>query len=202
MNIYIIRHGETELNRQGIVQGSGVDASLNEKGDRQALAFFEQYREVDFETIITSKLKRTHETIAPFLQKNLPWEQFAEINEISWGVMEGKKPDAGMVQRYQAITKAWDAGDFDAGVDGGESARMLGERLENFVSILKTRPEKNLLVCMHGRSLRALVCLLKAESLTQMSRFPHSNTGLYLVQYKDGQFNFHLENDTQHLADI
>ncbi len=200
MNIYIIRHGETELNRQGIVQGSGVDASLNDKGSRQAQAFYEEYRQVDFEIIITSKLKRTHETIAPFLREDLPWEQFAEINEISWGVMEGQKPDAAMIQRYQSITKAWDAGDFDAGVTGGESARMLGERLENFVRTLKTRPEKNLLVCMHGRSLRALVCLLKAESLTQMSKFPHSNTGLYLVEYKDGQFNFQLENDTRHLA--
>ncbi|EJF08716.1 histidine phosphatase family protein, partial [Pontibacter sp. BAB1700] len=32
--IYLIRHGQTDFNLQGIVQGSGVDASLNELGRR------------------------------------------------------------------------------------------------------------------------------------------------------------------------
>ena len=41
--LYIIRHGETELNRLGIVQGRGVDASLNETGITQAEAFFQKY---------------------------------------------------------------------------------------------------------------------------------------------------------------
>ena len=36
--IFIIRHGETELNRLGIVQGSGVDAGLNDTGQQQAQA--------------------------------------------------------------------------------------------------------------------------------------------------------------------
>jgi probable phosphoglycerate mutase len=34
--IYIIRHGETELNKLGIVQGRGVDSELNDKGRDQA----------------------------------------------------------------------------------------------------------------------------------------------------------------------
>ena len=46
--IYIIRHGETDYNRQGIVQGQGVDTSLNDLGRRQASAFFEHYRHIDF----------------------------------------------------------------------------------------------------------------------------------------------------------
>ena len=38
--IYIIRHGETELNRLGIVQGRGVDSDLNDTGRAQAEAFY------------------------------------------------------------------------------------------------------------------------------------------------------------------
>ena len=34
--IYIVRHGQTEFNKQSIVQGSGVDTELNEKGKWQA----------------------------------------------------------------------------------------------------------------------------------------------------------------------
>lgn len=43
--IYILRHGETDYNRRGIVQGSGVDAELNEYGRLQAEAFFRYYRD-------------------------------------------------------------------------------------------------------------------------------------------------------------
>ena len=38
-DIYLIRHGETDYNRMGVVQGSGIDADLNELGNRQAQAF-------------------------------------------------------------------------------------------------------------------------------------------------------------------
>ena len=42
-DIYLIRHGETDYNRLGVVQGSGIDADLNELGQRQAKAFFDHY---------------------------------------------------------------------------------------------------------------------------------------------------------------
>ncbi|MFM8374363.1 MAG: histidine phosphatase family protein, partial [Bacteroidota bacterium] len=39
MHVYFIRHGETDFNRQGIIQGRGVDSDLNETGRQQARAF-------------------------------------------------------------------------------------------------------------------------------------------------------------------
>lgn len=38
-DIYLIRHGETDYNRMRVVQGSGIDADLNELGNKQARAF-------------------------------------------------------------------------------------------------------------------------------------------------------------------
>ncbi|MEO0734980.1 MAG: histidine phosphatase family protein, partial [Bacteroidota bacterium] len=44
MTVYIVRHGQTDFNLQGIVQGSGVDASLNDTGRSQGQHLYEQYR--------------------------------------------------------------------------------------------------------------------------------------------------------------
>ena len=44
--IYLIRHGQTDFNLQGIVQGSGVDADLNDTGKAQADFFYEKYKTV------------------------------------------------------------------------------------------------------------------------------------------------------------
>lgn len=200
--IYIIRHGETDFNRLGIVQGGGVDSSLNETGRRQAIAFFERYRDTGFEAVLTSTLQRTHQTMAPFLDLGLPWEQFSELNEMNWGRHEGKESTSEMRAQYQEVLKAWKAGRYDVRLDEGESAAELGGRLRRFIDLLQQREEQTLLICSHGRAMRALVCLLKEQELSRMDEYHHANTGLYLVHRQDGAFVFELENDVCHLASL
>lgn len=197
--IYIIRHGETDYNRLGIVQGQGVDTSLNSLGRRQAMAFYEQYKHVGFEAVLTSRLRRTHETVQPFLENGLPWEQFADINEIAWGKHEGKKSTPEMMEQYREVTEEWQKGNFHACLEGAESAANLAARILRFVEHLRERPENTLLACSHGRAMRCLMCLLQEQPLQNMDNFHHSNTGLYQVQYQGDAFHFLLENDLSHL---
>ncbi|MEM9886213.1 MAG: histidine phosphatase family protein [Bacteroidota bacterium] len=199
MNIYIFRHGETEYNRLGIVQGSGVDTSLNEKGKAQAQAFFEYYQEESFEVVLTSALKRTHETVAPFIDKGLAWEQFPEINEMSWGVHEGKERTEEMKQKYRLVIDEWAKGNFDAALEGGESINELAARCLIFKNNLLHRKEKQILVCAHGRLIRCLMCVLLDRPLAEMENFGHSNTGLYEVKKVDKLFELVRANDTRHL---
>ena len=69
--IYIIRHGQTDFNVKQVVQGRGVNSDLNDTGLQQAKSFFDTYHPIDFDVIYTSKLKRTHQTVAHFLNKNI-----------------------------------------------------------------------------------------------------------------------------------
>lgn len=197
--IYIIRHGETDYNRMGIVQGQGVDTSLNELGRRQARAFYEQYKDIGFEAVLTSRLRRTHETVHHFLELGLPWEQFADINEIAWGSHEGKKSTPAMMEQYREITDEWKRGNFHASLDGAESAASLAARISRFIEHLRERPENTLLVCSHGRAMRCLMCLLQEQPLQNMDNYQHSNTGLYQVKLKGDTFHFLMENDLSHL---
>lgn len=202
MTLYILRHGQTELNRLGIVQGSGVDADLNNTGYQQARAFFERHQHVDFELVVTSRLRRTHQTVQHFLERNIPWIQTEDINEISWGIHEGQPQSHEQNIRYHAMIAAWQAGNLDAAIDEGESARQLLERIERFVNWLHTRNERRILVATHGRALRCLITCLKGLPPTAMEDMEHSNTGLYLVHRRDGNWHFELENDTSHLMNF
>lgn len=199
---YFIRHGQTEFNRLRIIQGGGIDSSLNEEGRAQAQAFYDRYHDVGFQAVLTSKLKRTHETVAPFIGAGLQWEQFAQINEMDWGEHEGKEGTPEMREEYARLTGAWNAGDYSARIPGGESAAELGARVEDFIEILKKRPEDLLLVCAHGRLMRCLMCLLQEQPLSQMQSYNHANTGLYQTAYNGNNFRFLLENDTSHLAKL
>ena len=199
MTIYFIRHGETDLNRQNIVQGSGMDTDLNPLGHAQAKAFFDAYSAVDFDLVVTSRLRRTHQTVQHFIEKNIPWHQTEDINEISWGTHEGFAPSPEQHRDFQNLMADWKAGNFDAALPEGESARQLGERVARFITWLRTRPENRILVATHGRTMRAIITQLKGCSLTDMDGVAHVNTGCYVAHFKDDKVVFEREKDVQHL---
>ena len=194
--IHIIRHGQTEFNKLRIIQGSGVDSDLNDRGREQGQLFFEKYKEHPFEVVLTSTLKRTHQTVQPFIEGGLPWEQFHEIVEMNWGVHEGKSGTLAMKSDYDRVVLS---GNFDERIEGGESINEMANRLQKFIDHLPTRPEQNILVCIHGRAMRCLICLLEQKELNEMENYPHSNTGLYLVEHSSAGFVVLERNDTDHL---
>ena len=194
--IHIIRHGQTEFNKLRIIQGSGVDSDLNDRGREQGQLFYEKYKEYPFEVVLTSTLKRTHQTVHPFIQTGLPWEQFPEIVEMNWGVHEVKSGNEEMKKDYDRVVLS---GNFDERIKGGESINEMAERLQKFIDHLPTRMEKNILVCIHGRAMRCLICLLEQKKLTEMENYPHSNTGLYLIEHSVGGFVVLEKNNTEHL---
>lgn len=198
--IYIVRHGETEYNRLGIVQGSGIDKELNEYGQLQALALYEYYKAVPFDVVITSRLQRTHQTMRSFIEQGIPWEQFKEINEMNWGHYEGKPSSPAMHADYLVVKEQWNKGIYDARLPGAESAAELGERLNRFIEHLWNRKEKHILVCSHGRAMCGLVSLMNGEPLSEMNKYKHSNTGLWRLHYDGEKAVIDLENDTRHLS--
>lgn len=197
--IYFVRHGETDFNKKGIIQGGGVDSSLNEMGKKQATHFYNYYNEVPFDIVFTSTLKRTNETAQHFLEQGLLNEQKAELNEMNWGVHEGKAYHPDMRASYVEMIQSWANGDLDARLEKGESAFELIQRTRSFIDYLKELPLKNILVFTHGRTLRCLMTILKDEPASAMEKYKHSNTGLFLVTYEKDKFKVILENDTRHL---
>jgi len=198
-HVYLIRHGQTEFNKLKIVQGSGVDSSLNEVGMLQAKKFHAVYRGVPFGKIFVSNLKRTFETAKPFIDMQISYEKMEELNEISWGIYEGKPSSKEMHKVYQKLNKNWDNGNFDERLEGGESAQELMDRLQVAVDIFKFETAKDLLVVCHGRAMRCLVCMLQNDSIKNMSKVEHFNTGLYKFRYENDRFKLILQNDTSHL---
>lgn len=201
--IYLVRHGETEFNKLGMVQGSGIDSNLNETGRAQARAFYHAYRNVPFDKIYTSKLRRTHQSVEQFIESDLPWQQLYGLNEISWGHKEGRPTTAADNEQYVNMLYAWSQGDYSQKVYGGESPAEVQERQKiAFKYILSNDYEENVLVCMHGRAIRILLCLLTGIELKNMDKFIHSNLCLYLLHYENETFTIERAYDVNHLRNL
>lgn len=202
MTLYILRHGETEFNLLGIVQGSGVDTELNGTGHEQARAFFDTYQDIDFQLVVTSELQRTHQTVRQFIEKDIPWIRCADINEISWGDHEGLPGTPERTLLYNAMIREWQGGNLHASLPNGETAAELAGRVGRFIEWIKTRTEQHILIATHGRTMRCLITLLKGLEPGTMEQVPHANTGLYVVRYQQNAFVLEVENDTRHLESI
>ncbi len=203
--IYLIRHGQTEYNRKGIVQGSGIDSSLNEVGRFQAEAFYRAYRHIPFDQVYTSVLQRTIQSVQEFLSDGLPHTKLAGLNEINWGKKEGQVASAEDHVYYHSVIKSWRQGELDNAIEGGESPRMVLERQKPALMHILAQPyEENVLVCMHGRAMRILLCLMLEHDLRHMDDFPHGNLCLYLLQYDQdsGKFYLELANEQSHIPKL
>jgi broad specificity phosphatase PhoE len=200
--IYLIRHGETDFNLKKIVQGRGVNTSLNATGQQQAEAFFNYYKNIDFDAVYHSALQRTKQTVQNFIDLGIPTFEEESLDEINWGIYEGIEHQPEMHERYLSIIEMWRQGDLAIKIDGGESAQDLWDRQKPFVEWVKTASFNKILVCSHGRSIRALLCAMTKTPLELMDDFSHSNTCLYKLVHENDEFKIVSFNNIDHLENV
>ena len=201
--LYIVRHGQTELNRLGIIQGRGIDSDLNKEGRKQAKLFFEAYKSVPFNKIYISELKRTQQSIQQFIDLGIPFEKLPGLDELGWGIHEGQAPTAENKAAFMQIMRSWLDGKLDEKFEGGESPNEVKARQQEALKVIMSRPEeKTVLICMHGRALRLLLCQLTNKPLTEMDTFPHQNLVLYKVVYDGKKFEITDFNNSEHLKSL
>ncbi|WP_370445126.1 histidine phosphatase family protein [Sphingobacterium multivorum] len=149
---YFIRHGQTDLNLRGIVQGRGVNSPLNKMGIAQAQAFFDHYSTVPFDKIYTSTLLRTHQTVQGFIDLDLPWEQLVGLDEISWGVYEGKEQTPELLAGFEKLVAAWRNGELDVSIENGESPHELMARQQVALDHMLAQTDEKKHISLYARS--------------------------------------------------
>ena len=200
--IYLLRHGQTDFNLQGIIQGSGVDSSLNATGRWQAQRFYDAYQDVPFAKVYTSVLQRSIQSVQGFIDKGIPHEKYAELNEICWGTREGTYVTPENDISYFDLLDKWNNGECHLPMEGGESPEDVAARQRQFLDILLSRPEEEtVLICMHGRAIRVFLCVMLNYPLHCMDIFEHHNLGLYVLNYTGSMFSIHKHLDIAHLGD-
>lgn len=201
--VYLVRHGQTDFNLKNIVQGSGVDTDLNDLGKRQAALFFEAYKHVPFDKIYTSALKRARQSVQQFISNGVPHAALVGLNEISWGTKEGHRVTPEEDAYYHYMLEQWRLGSTHLKIEGGESPEDVVVRMKPAVDyIMSKESEKTILICMHGRAIRILLCYLLHYPLSSMDMFEHQNLGLYVLNYSGSMFMVEKYNDDTHLRPI
>jgi probable phosphoglycerate mutase len=201
--IYLVRHGQTNNNLNKILQGGNVDLGINETGNKQSEAFFNAYKHVPFVKIYLSKLKRTKESMQSFLDLGIPYEENELLNEISYGIYDGKVTSEGENSFYCKVVNEWENGNLSMKLEGGESPLDVQGRIKIFLNHILSKPNEDvILICMHGRAMRIFLSTILNYELSYMEMFKHSNLGLYILNYSSDTFSIEKFNDCSHLSDV
>lgn len=165
------------------------------------MSFFKTYQHIKFDKIYTSALRRSVESVQGFIDLGIRHEALAGLNEISWGKKEGQSITPEEDQYYHHILDQWREGKTSLRIEGGESPEDVVVRLSRDMDYILSKEkdnERTILICMHGRAMRILLCHLLGRPLNQMDFFEHSNLGLYLLSYESERFTIELSNDVAH----
>lgn len=201
--IYLTRHGQTDFNSKGIVQGRGVDSDLNAVGRAQAKAFYKEYGHLHFDKLYTSSLKRTHQSMRGFIDAGIKHESLTGLDEISWGIHEGMEIDKVQHAYYFEMISRWQKGETYLAIEGGESPKQLALRLTSALNyIMSKTEEEQILICMHGRAMRLLLTIMLNYPLKGMDFFEHHNLGLYELTFTGSLFVLDKYNDISHLRHL
>lgn len=184
MMIYIVRHGETQWNAEGRIQGRR-DIELNEDGRRQAEAAAEALRGKTFQALITSPLSRAKQTGAILAQYANIGEvrEDARIVERDFGELDGARFTEDVRHRL-----------YQEKVQGAESLEEVAERMYAAFREYVREYEGDILVVSHGAAITAL--LKRVDAHLQRMHVHLNNASFSLLEWKDDEFsviNYNLD---------
>lgn len=186
MLIYIIRHGETDLNVKGVLQG-WVDEPLNESGMRLARITGEKMGGIRFDGCFSSPLKRAAETARIVLEasgNDLPIQYDDRLREISFGEAEGRRRSTLGEQGRRFFEEPFRYEPFP----GGESIEQVCARTQGFLKELLLRDDgKTYLLSTHGCALRAMLNYLYEDPSDFWHMHVPYNCAVSIVEGRNGQ---------------
>jgi broad specificity phosphatase PhoE len=201
--LFLIRHGETNYNIEGIVQGRQIDSELNSEGLKQRDLVCKRFEQEAIDHIYITNLKRTFQTMEPLINKGFEYSREANLDELNFGAVEGKPifDEHGNSILTEVLT-AWQKGALNVSFPEGESPLEALERVKlGFDSIMSKTNEKQVIICLHQRILRIVMCYLFDKPLTDMDKYPHHNTGVTSIEYNSDIHRYKLieQDNVDHL---
>lgn len=158
--LYLVRHGETKLNADGVYYG-WTDCGLSEKGLMQAEDLADILQNVRFDAVISSSLNRAVAT-AVIVSGRTPNEIVKDdrLRELNFGAWEGMHHKA-VIEKHKEAWENWSKDWKNTAPPGGEGFRELYSRVKSCIEeILKEYKGKKVLVVSHHGTMRIIPLIL------------------------------------------
>ena len=184
LDLYLVRHGQTQWNLDKRLQGA-TDNVLNETGKRQAAELAQRLAGVSFAQVYSSGLRRALETAAAIGAKT-PVTPLSTLNERSFGKFEGIFEDDRSAPLFAEFGRRVSV--LDDSLDGGESLQSQADRVKAAVRQITSRHTSgSVAVVAHGGvTPLVLSALLDIPVAEAVARIKQANDEVYMVRIQAG----------------
>lgn len=162
--MYVFRHGQTDYNLESKWQGCGLDAPLNETGEKQAEELAQKVQHLGMTVLYCSPLVRAVQTANKIAQKSeqlLPIVILQDLREGNFGVAEGKTFDDVRAEFGNTFVEniCWpDFENWDIRFPKGESKREVFGRVLHCLEMIVKSDDSVIGIVCHAGVLSALKC--------------------------------------------
>lgn len=184
----LVRHGETEWNRQGRFQGQ-IDVPLNENGHAQAAKAAEFLKAIPIHGAVSSPMLRPKETAEAILKHHpdVVLELMDDLKEISHGEWEGKF-ESEIEAGYPGMLQQWQQSPETVQMPAGENLQQVWQRsLAAWKQIVLTYSQSDapqtVLVVAHDAVNKALLCQILGLGPEYFWAFKQGNGGVSVIDY-------------------
>ena len=149
LTLLLVRHGQTEWNARGLLQGQTTHVPLTPLGHAQAVTAAQELAALRPGALVSSDLLRARETAQHCARATgLPFAVTPALREQGYGVLEGRPS-----------RELWDVVDWtdpDWAAEGGESLAALHGRVGAYLEQLRAAPPADAVALVtHGDTIRA-----------------------------------------------
>lgn len=197
--IFLIRHGETEWNREGRLQGTS-NVLLSPEGIRQArlLAEHSPFHAVD--AIYSSDLSRAAKTAEILAEKfNLPVIQKRELREVNFGEWEGRTLKELTSGKDDGFEKFFTRPDRVQPKDGETFLQCQARVMTALDEIVDAHEGQSIVVVSHGAAIRLVLCAALSIPIRKMWAISQFNMAVNILCVDNGNAVVELVNSTLHL---
>jgi alpha-ribazole phosphatase len=200
LNLYFVRHGQTEWNTENRFQGR-KDSNLTEKGIDQAKRLSERLKDIQWTAIYSSPSMRTMKTVEIVKGKcPLPIQQDERLMEMHLGDWEGMTQDEIKEMNGTQHDYFWN-NPSEYQNDKGESFGDVKERIEGFINeILPKYESGNILILTHGVVIKTVQLIGSQLGMDELWKTPYiEGTSVTKMIIKNNKIEFEIEGDITHL---
>ena len=188
--LYLVRHGETEWNKNGIIQGQ-LDSPLTNEGLSQVKQTALELKDIYFDAIFSSDLHRAQKTAEIMnLERKLAIQTSKALRERNYGHYEGTSREEYRKKFQHLIDKVKELSEkeqrefkFDSDIESEED--VIARFITQLREIAIAYPNKNILVVSHGGCLRTFLTHLGFAKYGELPMGSFSNAG-YIKVLCDG----------------
>lgn len=202
MRVLLVRHGITDWNSVGRIQGR-LETPLNLYGVQQAHACAKYLKDYDFKAIYTSPQARSRQTAQIIASKheNTPLFTADELMEIDFGDWQGMTWSE-ISKKHGDLLKEFEKSGNLAKIYNGESYQEMQDRAYAFLERFERDEDATYLLVTHSGTIKTIICKVLGLGLDRRQRFDITNLSVSTLFYSPSTgWSLSSMNETSYMDD-